>query len=73
MKRQWQTEELLEYWTLQPQEQELLTGKKTDPNRLAFVLLLKFFQIEGHFPQQRQEIPRIVQDFVAQKLGLSST
>jgi TnpA family transposase len=72
MKRQWQTEELLDYWTLQPEEQELLVGKKADHNRLAFVLLLKFFQIAGYFPRRRQDIPKVVQDFVAQRLGLLS-
>jgi NAD(P)-dependent dehydrogenase (short-subunit alcohol dehydrogenase family) len=70
MKRQWYTEELSEYWMLQPQEQKLLLGK-TDSNRLAFILLLKFFQHEGCFPHQRQEIPKVVQDFVAQSLGVS--
>ncbi len=60
MKRQWQTEELLEHWTLQPQEQALVADQKTDSNRLVFALLLKFFQFEGVFPQQRQDIPKVV-------------
>jgi hypothetical protein len=72
MKRQWQTEELQEHWTLQPPEQEWLINKKTDRNRLSFVILLKFFQLEGYFPQQRQEIPKVVQEFVADNLGLSA-
>lgn len=72
MKRQWQTEELLEHWTIKPQEQTLLVGKTAGRNRLAFILLLKFFQLEAYFPQQRQDIPRVVQDFVADCFGLSS-
>ncbi|MBW4465528.1 MAG: DUF4158 domain-containing protein [Pegethrix bostrychoides GSE-TBD4-15B] len=70
MKRQWHTEELSEHWMLQPQAQKLLLGK-TDGNRLAFILLLKFLQYEGCLPQQRQDIPKMVQDFAAQSLGVS--
>ena len=54
MKRQWETEELIEQFTLMPSELEVLPEEKTNAmahNRLGFAVLLKFFQNEGRFPQ----------------------
>jgi hypothetical protein len=45
MKRTWDIEELIEYFTLVPPELELL-GNKTGATRLNFALLLKCFQRE---------------------------
>ena len=42
MKRRWETEELVEHWTLLPNELKLL-GNKTGPTRLGFAVLLKAF------------------------------
>lgn len=70
MKRNWQPEELVEHWTLLPNELGLLI-QRTDSNRLGFALLLKFFQSTGRFPQQRQEIPTSVVRYVAKQLNLS--
>ena len=70
MKRNWQPEELVEHWTLLPNELALLI-QRTDSNRLGFALLLKFFQYAGRFPQERQEIPTSVVRYVAQQLNLS--
>jgi TnpA family transposase len=69
MKRQWQSEELIEHWTLHPEDRNLL-GNKTGYNRLGFALLLKYFQYEGRFPEQKQDIPKVIQTFVAQALNL---
>jgi hypothetical protein len=69
MKRKWHPEELMEHWALQPEEEKLLVKRK-GANCLGFVLLLKFFQYEGRFPEQKNEIPRIAQTFVADQLGL---
>ena len=44
MKKTWQPEELVEYWTLLPLELALL-NQKNDENRLGFAILLKFFEI----------------------------
>jgi hypothetical protein len=63
MKRNWQPEELLEYWTLLPKELELLAHKNPQ-NRLIFALLLKFFQMEAKFPESDHEIPAVVVNYV---------
>ena len=50
VKCEWSTEELAAQWTLLPSEREVL-GNKSGATRLGFSLLLKFFQVEGHFPR----------------------
>ena len=70
MKRNWQPEELIEYWTVVPNELDLLT-KKTATNRLGIALLLKYFQYEGRFPTSKAEIPRDVVRYIAQLLKVS--
>ncbi|EHJ09661.1 DUF4158 domain-containing protein, partial [Crocosphaera watsonii] len=69
MKRNWQPEELIEHWTLLPQELALLNQKK-DANRLGFALLLKFYQYEGQFPANKAEIPLSTRNYVAQQLKI---
>ena len=69
MKRKWHPEELLEYWSIQPDEEQLLV-RRQGANLLGFVLLLKFFQYEGRFPEQKYEIPRMAITFVANQLNL---
>ena len=52
MKRQWETEELIEQFMLMPSELALLPDEITNAtahNRLGFAVLLKFFQVEGRF------------------------
>ena len=74
MKRQWETEELIEQFTLMPSELSLLPDEITNAtahNRLGFAVLLKFFQVEGRFPQHAGEVPKAVADFIAQQLNLS--
>ena len=69
MKRKWENHELIEHWTLEDEEQQLI-GKKRGVNRLGFALLLKFFQLKGRFPEKQYEIPRAVRSFVSEQLGL---
>ncbi|WP_010476441.1 DUF4158 domain-containing protein [Acaryochloris sp. CCMEE 5410] len=69
MKRKWHPEELLEHWSIQPDEEHLL-ARRQGANLLGFVLLLKFFQYEGRFPEQKYEIPRMAITFVASQLDL---
>ena len=74
MKRQWETEELIEQFTLMPSELEVLPEEKTNAmahNRLGFAVLLKFFQNEGRFPQHAGEVPKVVTKFIIQQLKLS--
>lgn len=46
MKRKWANQELLEHWTLEVEERQLIRGKK-GADRLGFALLLNFFQLKG--------------------------
>ncbi len=70
MKRNWLPDELVEYWTLLPDELRLLT-QKNDSNRLGFALLLKFFQTHARFPYNPSEIPIIVVNYVAKLLDIA--
>jgi len=67
MKRHWETEELVEQWTLMPPEVELLANK-TGATRLGFAALLKFFQREMRFPQSAAEVPLGVVDYLAKQV-----
>ena len=69
MKRKWNNQELSEHWTLEPDERELIRRRK-GANRLGFALLLKYFQLQGRFPEKKNELPRVVQTFVAEQLEL---
>src|ERR1017187_4782243 len=70
MKRDWEISELQEHWTLQPGELRLLANKGGE-NRLGFALLLKFFQIEGRFPESKNDVPRKCAAFVAEQIDVS--
>ena len=64
MNRDWNADELAEHWTLLPDEKRLLANK-SGPTRLGFAVLLKFFQHEGRFPRQRQDVPGVAIERVA--------
>ena len=68
MKRDWSSQELSADWTLAPDER-LLIATKTGPTSLGFVVLLKFFQIEGRFPYYPQEVPQTAIEHVARQTG----
>jgi TnpA family transposase len=63
MRREWELEELIECWTLDEAEQELLANK-TGATRLGFALLLKFFELEARFPR-REDVPKAAVEFMA--------
>ena len=42
-----------------------LGANKSGPTRLAFVLMLRFFELEGRFPQFVEEFPQATVDYVA--------
>ena len=70
MKRHWETDELVEHWTLLPRETELLTNK-TGATRLGFAVLLKFFQLEAYFPQQATDVPTVAVEFIAKQVKVT--
>jgi TnpA family transposase len=69
MKRRWNRDELIETFTLQPDEVALLTSR-TDHNRLGFAVLLKFFEHEGCFPQHSSEVPDALISYLAEQLSV---
>src|SRR5258706_1424374 len=70
MKRHWTNEELVEHWTLSSKELDLIGDSKADHNLLGAACLLKYFQYEGRFPAQKQDVPPIVIVHLAQQLGV---
>src|SRR6266542_3322533 len=70
MKRRWETEELVDHWTLLPAELTLLANK-TGATRLGFAVLLKSFQVEARFPQRKQDVSGAVVVFVAKQVGVA--
>ncbi|MCR8936877.1 Tn3 family transposase [Brevibacillus laterosporus] len=71
MKRNWNEDELLEHFGIVPIERKLI-GNKTGPSRLGFAVLLKYFQQEARFPTKKQDIPKVIVDFVAYQLDMVS-
>ncbi len=72
MKRQWETEELVEHWTLDVEDRTLLDNK-TGATRLGFAILLKFFRREGRFPQHKNEVPGIVITYLSTQVGVDAS
>lgn len=60
-------DELIDRWTLLPDELALMHGKASD-SRLGFALLLKFFTDAGRFPRASSEIPDEAIEYVARQL-----
>ncbi len=68
-KPNWDTEELIENWTLLPQELEL-TKKKVGGNQIGFALLLKHFQLMASFPEDKSSISQAVISYIASQVNL---
>jgi len=64
MRREWEPEDLVGAWTLVEGDWHLV-GNKTGHTRLGFVLLLKFFELEGRFPRHAGELPPAAVAYVA--------
>jgi Domain of unknown function (DUF4158) len=71
MKRTWTSEELLEYFTLLPDELAAVSNK-SGATRLGFAVLLKCSQYEGRFPRSRQEVASEVVRFLATQVGVDA-
>ena len=69
VKPSWDTEELIENWTLLPQELEL-TKKKVGGNQIGFALLLKHFQLFAYFPEDKSSISQVVISYIASQVNL---
>jgi len=71
MKRTWTAEELLEHFTLLPDELAAV-GNKSGATRLGFAVLLKCLQYEGRFLRSRQEAAPEVVRFLATQIGVDA-
>ena len=72
VKANWDTEELIENWTLLPAELNLV-GNKVGANQIGFAVLLKYFQIYARFPDSSKEISNSIVSYIAQQLQIPST
>ena len=64
MRREWELEDLIEYWTLDEEDFRLIANK-SGITRLGFALALKFFEQEARFPRRAGELPLAAVEFVA--------
>ena len=58
LKPHWETEELVENWTLLPNELELVNNK-VGANQIGFAVLLKYFELMARFPDDSAEIRKL--------------
>ncbi|AUC62462.1 Tn3 family transposase (plasmid) [Cyanobacterium sp. HL-69] len=72
VKLDWNTQELVENWTLVPQELELVK-KKLGAGQIGFAILLKYFQLMARFPDDRAEIPQTIIDYIGLQLEINSS
>jgi len=64
-------EHLNAHWILKDDELGLLKGK-SDPGRLTLCILLKHYQLHGHFPKGLVQVSEAVADFLAEQIGASA-
>ncbi len=57
-------EDVVACWTLVDGDWDLVANK-TGPTRLGFCLALKFFELEGRFPQSVEDVPQAAVEYVA--------
>ena len=69
MRQYFTPQELTDHFTMLPQEYVLLANK-SGVNRLGFVILFKYCQWEGRFPEHWQEVPRCLVQHIAATLDL---
>jgi TnpA family transposase len=72
MKRTWSPDELAAHWVLTAPERQLLPDR-VDHNRLGFAVHLKFFELEGRFPESPRDIPAAALNALATQLQIPST
>lgn len=69
MRQRWEIDELIESWTLAPNDLRLVANK-TGATRLGFAVLLKFFELEARFPASSAEVPVEAVDFIGRQIGV---
>ena len=69
MRQRWGIDELIESWSLDQADWELV-GNKTGATRLGFAVLLKFFELEARFPRSIDEVPIEAVDFMGRQVDV---
>src|SRR5262245_10389375 len=69
MRQEWSPEDVVACWTLVDGDWDLVANK-TGSTRLGFALMLKFFELEGRFPEFVAEIPQAAVVYVAGLVGV---
>jgi len=67
VRQKWEIDELIESWSLLPDDL-VVVGNKSGTTRLGFTVLLKFFELEARFPSAPGEVLAEATDFVARQL-----
>lgn len=71
MKRNWDLEELIEHFTIMPNEMATI-GNKFGETKLGFIVLLKFFQVEAKFPNSKHEISKDIIQYIAKQVQVKA-
>jgi hypothetical protein len=71
VRREWEPEDLIACWTLVDGDAGLV-GNKSGPTRLGFVLMLRFFELEGRFPRHAGELPEAAVKYMAQQVKVDA-
>ncbi|MFF8730983.1 DUF4158 domain-containing protein [Streptomyces sp. NPDC015171] len=72
VRQEWSPEELLANWTLVDGDWDLVANK-SGTTRRGFSLLLKFFDLEGRFPDVLEEVPPVAVEYVANLVKVPAT
>ena len=67
MKKNWELEDLIDYFTFLPNELSEI-GNKSGETRIGFAVMFKYFQNEAKFPNHKNEIPRTVINYIAKQV-----
>ncbi len=69
MKDSWNVEELKDCYSFSPEELRVVLSKYED-TRIGFAVLFLFFKNENRFPKEKNEIPQVIVDYIAEQIDL---
>src|SRR5215212_3166431 len=72
MNQQWDVDDIIQHFTLLPEEVSFV-GSNDPHNQFGKALLLKCFQYESRFPENKADLAPAIIAYVAQQLNLSPT
>jgi TnpA family transposase len=71
VRQEWSPEDVVACWTLVDGDWDLVANK-AGTTRLGFCLMLKFFEMEGRFPDLLEEVPQAAVEYVAGLVKVSA-